>query len=211
MSHGIKRWVTAVLVSILALLTTSYAESNPGARIGREAAAKLADASRIAAGDWSEPVNNLRGRLLLFRRRLLGDGRTRETVVYLDLQNASQAADQTLTVNFDPRLQFELRDSSDKPVPEKGMAASGGRPGACTITLPYDSRIRLRLSPFGFGEPEDLLIPLIDHSWRIAHGDARDYFLVATVTAPEPRDHLPGRPWGGKLQLPAMKIGTKGR
>src|SRR4051794_40090659 len=78
----------------------------------------LTNAKAVAVGDWSEPVNGLRGRLVVGEGRVLGNSTVRETVIYLELQNASDAAGDPLRVSFDPGyLKCELRDAKDKLVP----------------------------------------------------------------------------------------------
>jgi hypothetical protein len=182
-------------------------------QIGKEKEAGLGgtDVTPIAVGDWSRPVENLRGRLLVAQGRVLGDRKTRETVAYVELQNVSGAGGEPLNVYFDPRLQNELRDPFDKLVPQGGVPGSGGRPGLCWVTLPYDSTMRLRVSPYGFGRSDGLLIPMIDNAWFIAADDPGDYSLSATFTVRPPLGHGRDRAWQGTLALPKTKISVKGK
>ena len=115
------------------------------------------DTNILAAGDWSKPVGDfigytLRGRLLLCNSPKNGGG-----AVYVELQECSGAAgvDMEVYCNMNPTVAlgghpdaqgreriekaaavWEMRDASDKLVPESGGAFGGGAPGASWITLP---------------------------------------------------------------------------
>src|SRR4051812_39517601 len=84
----------------------------------------------LAVGDWSEPVDGLRGRLIVAQGKTLGDGKTRESLIYLELQNVAETGERV--VSFDPYgfpygLKCELFDGNGKAVPQ---APSTGRNGA---------------------------------------------------------------------------------
>src|SRR4029079_17898276 len=68
------------------------------------------DSEPVAIGAWSEPVNGLRGRLLIAKGKLLANGTTRETVVYLDLHHFAEAVGKPLNVYVEPNLANELYD-----------------------------------------------------------------------------------------------------
>src|SRR5437763_16386541 len=71
----------------------------------------------IATGGWSEPVNGLRGRLILAQGRTLGDGKTRESLVYVEVENVTHTASGEVAVYFDPdALRCELTDTAGKAV-----------------------------------------------------------------------------------------------
>jgi hypothetical protein len=192
----------------LALTTAGWASDTP-------APVALTNAKAVAVGDWSEPVNGLRGRLVVGEGRVLGNSTVRETVIYLELQNAFDAAGDPLRISFDPgQLKGELRNAKGEPVPRTPGRGSGGRPGACWLTLPYDSALRLRVNAFGFGRPKEtgFLIPLTaGDAWLIPAGDANDYFFSGTFASDPPKDTEGTRPWAGTLTLPKAKISLKGR
>jgi hypothetical protein len=168
----------------------------------------------IAVGDWSTPVDNLRGRLLIAQGRILGAGKTRETVMYVELQNVSAAVgDDPLHVYFENKLRCELHDGSGKLVPPKGYGANGGRPGPSWITLPCDSSMRLRFGLYGHGRAKDagLLIPLPDDSWFLPAEATDDFYLSGTFTVSPPKDHGRDRAWKGTLALPKAKISVQER
>jgi hypothetical protein len=162
----------------------------------------------VAVGDWSEAGDNLRGRLLIVQGHPRGEGRIRETAVYVELQNVSDAAGGPINVYFDNRLTCELRDAADKVVPPVPQAGSGGRPAPTWVPLPYDSSIRLRANPYGFGRPKSdgFLIPFAGNSWLIAAGDTGEYYLSGTLTVTPPDGHRGERAWHGTLTFPKMLI-----
>jgi hypothetical protein len=182
--------------------------------IGREKPSYFGDLGikALAVGDWSAPADNLRGRLLIAEGRILGDGKTRETVMYVELQNVSDAVGADLNIYFENKLRCELQDASGKLVPPKGYGANGGRPGPCWVTLPCDSSMRLRFGLYAHGRAKDagLLIPLPDGSWFIPANATEDYFLSGKFTVSPPKDHGRDQAWKGTLELPKMKISVKG-
>jgi hypothetical protein len=175
-------------------------------------ALKTVDAEPCAIGDWSESVRGLRGRLVLLQGRLLGDGKTRETAVYVELRYAPEAAGEPISVYFDAdQLKCALHDADGKEVPETPIGGSGGRPGKVWVTLPYDSTLRLRVNPYAFGRAKDvgLLIPLNSTAWLIKTGDTGEYFLSGTLTVSPPKDHGRADAWQGELKLPKARISLK--
>jgi hypothetical protein len=170
-------------------------------------AAAAAEKHTVAVGDWSEPVDGLRGRLVVAQGRTLGDGNARESLVYVEFQNVAEAGERTLA--FDPdRLKCELLDANGNPVPKTApFGRSGGRPGKTLVTLPFDSTLRLRANPYGFGRADDLLVPLNADAWLIKAGDTADYFLTGTFTVPPVDRTGPGKPpWAGELKLPKARL-----
>jgi hypothetical protein len=160
----------------------------------------------VATGDWSEAVNGLRGRLVLAQGRTLGDGKSRESVVYVELENTTHTSSGNVEVHFDPdALKCELTDSAGKSVRQAPVFGSGGRPGKVWVTIPYDSSARLRVNHYGHGRPEGFLVPLNHAAWHVT--DGADYFLTGTFTAEPPRDRASA--WKGMLRLPAAKIALK--
>jgi hypothetical protein len=170
--------------------------------------ATAAEKTPVAVGDWSESADGLRGRLLVDQGPTLGDGKTRETLVYVELQNVAESGERN--VYFDPDgLKCELLDAAGKaaPRPAEGGGGSGGRPGKAWVRLPHDSTLRLRASPYGYGSPDaaGLLFPIGTDTWLIKAGDAADYFLAGTF-ASRPKDGAGINVWAGELKLPKAKV-----
>jgi hypothetical protein len=161
----------------------------------------------VAVGDWSEPADGIRGRLVVTQGRTLGDGKARETRVYVELQNVGAAGERRM--EFNPYLlKCELVDAAGKAVPQApAFPRTGGWPGKTLVTIPFDSTLRLRANPLGFGRADGLLLPFITDGWLIGAGDKADYFLSGTLTAAPVDWNGPGRaPWAGELKLPRAKI-----
>jgi hypothetical protein len=112
----------------------------------------------IAAGDWSQPAMYqgcaLRGRLLLCEKK-------GQTVVYVEIQDASESVGELRLFcdmgphDFRPEykggLRCELRDKDQKPVATMPFEFGGWTPKSMWVTLPADATIRLRAMPFGVG------------------------------------------------------------
>jgi len=161
----------------------------------------------VAVGDWSEPVDGLRGRLIVAQGRALDDGKARESLIYLEVQNVAETGERSFT--FDPDgLKCELLDAKGKAVPKSPpFGAAGGRPGKTAVTLPFDSTLRLRANPYGFFRADDLLVPFSTAVWLIKAGDTADYYLAGTFTVPPVDRNGPGKaPWSGELKLPKAKL-----
>jgi len=183
------------------------------------------DTNIIAMSDWSKPVGTfhgqtLRGRMLIAQEHSPAHaGPWPETEFYLELQNVSGAAGAPMQFYFDPGrgLHCELLDANGRPPPPVGMGGSGGGAGACWITLPYDSTIRLRANMYGYGlKPGDglllVLSPPTMQSWTIRASDTNVYFISGTFTVTTPTNHVAKdfddarTIWSGTLEFPKMKI-----
>jgi len=113
-----------------------------------------------------------------------------------------------VSIYFDPdALTCELTDADGKVVPQTTAAGSGGRPGKTWVVIPFDSSIRLRVNPFGFGHAEGLLIRLNTANWLLK--DGADYNLSGTLTVAPPEGKADA--WKGELKLPKAKISLKGK
>jgi len=189
----------------------------------------LAESKVIAAGDWSKPVNDnlgfaLRGRLVLVEKERSDD--RREVVVYVELQDASQAVGRSMQLfcelgrndfrpEYKPGLHCEMHDKNKQPVAGKTFAFSGAVPRSQWITLPSDGTIRLRASPFGIHRPKALAIcPHLGSLWVIEDNDPNEYFLSGTFTIDPAKDRVaPGddHVWRGTIVLPELRIANKPR
>jgi hypothetical protein len=191
------------LLAFALVTAVGLAPAESGARA--DAAPAPADLT-VGTGSWSEPVEGLRGRLVLVQGRFLGESKIRETKVYLELAYAPDAVHEPIQLYFDNQLTCALRDLAGKVIPPHGVPGSGGRPGACWVTLPFDSVLRLRVNPYGFGRDQGLLIPMGMDNWAIKSDDHRDHFFSGTFTASAPANHGKKGVWQGKLMLGKMKL-----
>lgn len=158
-------------------------------------------------GDWSVPVDGLRGRLLF------GEGEkfngTRMALIYLELQNVSDVGNpMEIYFDIDRALQAELLDASGESIPQAGSPASIITPPSYWITLPHDSTLRFRVSVTGYGIPRDggLSIGMMSGDWMIPADSRGDHFLSAPFSVSPPKDQTRPRPWKGVLKLPKLKI-----
>ncbi len=152
----------------------------------------------IATGDWSETVDGVRGRLILAQGRTLGDGKARESLVYVELENVGTTHSGRVDIQFDPdALKCELTDATGKVVAQEPGFGSGGRPGKTVVAVPSDSSVRLRANPYAFGRAEGLLIHLNTGNWLVK--DDAEYTLagVLTVTRPDGKADA----WNGELKM----------
>jgi hypothetical protein len=188
-------------------------------------AAQAADPPKvIAAGDWSKPVADsrgraVRGRLVLCEKVVSAD--RREVRVYVELQDASDSVGGTLQLfcdfgrtDFRPEykggLRCELRDKDKRPVKPTSFPFSGAIPNSEWVMLPSDATIRLRASPFGIHRLKAMAIaPDVSTLWVIGDGDGNEYFLSGTFTIDPDADRKPiseGHVWRGTIDLPAVRI-----
>jgi hypothetical protein len=158
-------------------------------------------------GDWSAPVDGLRGRLHY------GEGETvngtRMALIYLELQNVSDLGNpMEIYFDIDRALQADLLDASGKSLPQSGSSADITNPPSYWISLPHDSTLRFRVSVTGYGIPKDggLSIGLMSGDWRIPYNSRDDRFLSASLSVNPPKDHVHTHPWKGDLKLPRLKI-----
>jgi hypothetical protein len=164
---------------------------------------------QAAAGEWSEPADGLRGRLLLAQGRTLADGKALETLVYVELENVAGTHPRERAVYFAPgELRCKLAHADGRTAPEYPFGDSGGRggPGEAWVTLPDDSLIRLRANPSGYGSPDGLHIALSNGNYLIKTGDPDEYHLSGTLTITPPAGHNRADAWAGSLKLPAVKL-----
>lgn len=181
----------------------------------------------LAAGEWSKAVSDnrgatLRGRLLVLQKTITSD--RRETAVFLDLQDVSEAVGSNMLLYCDlgrtdfrpeykPGLHCQLQDENKKPIRATGFPFGGGVPLSQWIVLPSQATIRLRCSPFGIHRPDAIaLCPDLRGLWVIPDNDPKTYFFSGTFTI-DPPDKTPAligdRIWKGTLELPAVRITNK--
>jgi hypothetical protein len=161
-----------------------------------------------AVGEWSQPTNNIRGRLLFVEIPHSKDGE-RTGLVFLELQNLSWS--QTAYVYYDalrapPRC--ELRDSAGKIV---AQAPSGrdAAPEPCWLTLPAHSTMRFLTGygpAFGPAGPSLTFGVGMDQTWVLPVRGTNGYLLSGTFTGTVPKGEARDHSWRGTLRLPAVRI-----
>ena len=186
-----------------------------------------AEAQLVAAGAWSKPVTDnegfsLRGRLVLYEKRLSPE--RRDTVVYVELQDASEGASRPVQLfadlgrndfrpEYKPGLHCTLLDKDRKPVKTEIFPFGGAVPRSQWVVLPSDSMLRLRASPWGVWRPNARAIcPHLGALWVIPNDDLREYTLAGTFAAEVPKDRKPitdDHVWSGTLELPPARIANE--
>jgi hypothetical protein len=176
------------------------------------------DTNLIATGDWSEIVSDgpgyaLRGRLIVYD----AEGKNQWGIwgcarVYVELQHVLDGV-YGFPIEFDydnmKCLRFELRDSSDRPIPQEAVARALPPPPSFKGILPCDSTLRfLACEGAGFNaKPDGLWILVSGGDWLIRPNATNSYFLSASFSpstnlAASKNNHL----WRGTLKLPKVQI-----
>lgn len=164
-------------------------------------------------GEWSEPVDGLRGRLL-FAENVKDENGVRIGNIYLELQNLSSGDNRY--VYYDAKkspIHCELNDSKSDGVKVWPGNMSDGMPSACWLALPYDSSLRFdtRLGP-AFTPSHPCLficIGLEGGTWEIPLTATNDFYLSGTFTTTPPQNETRPHMWEGTLKLPPVKISVK--
>ena len=162
-------------------------------------------------GEWSEPANGLRGRLLFgVGEKLFG---TRMGVTYLELQNVSKG--DTMYVYYraaSSPFRCALMDSAGKTNSSQGAVYDGWIPEACWLALPHDSALRFRVTLGGFGVPQNgglFVAGCIPDCWAIPPTATNDYFLSGRLVVATPNGETRPRVWEGTLSLPRVRLPVK--
>src|SRR5215207_8126710 len=165
---------------LICLLAASLALLNAVPR----AASAPDDSAKDDAGEWSKEVNGLQLRLKLVEKgKLYG---TRWLVPYLELRNVRDLAN-PMQVNLDYRhLKVELVGADGEPVRSgQAMVRSGPTPEPGTVSLPWDSSMRLSLECRNWGITKDApaMVSTDSGAWVVREDENGKVFLRATLTA----------------------------
>ena len=188
------RLLTCLLAASLALLNA-----------GRRAASARDDSAEGDAGEWSQAVNGLRARL-----RLVESGKrygTRWLVPYLELRNVRDLA-APMHVNLDRgHLKVELVGADGAPV--RGgwtLPRSGPTPEPGTVSLPWDSFMRLSLECSNWGITKDApaMVSTDSGAWVMREDEKGKVFLRATLNAE--KSSPAWETWSGTLQTPLVEV-----
>lgn len=188
------RLAIAFLAAALALLCA-----------GPRAASAPVDSAQDEAGEWSREVNGLQLRLKLVEKgKLYG---TRWLVPYLELRNVRDLAN-PMQVNLDYRhLKVELIGADGVPVRGgHSEVRSGPTPEPGTVSLPWDSFMRLSLECKNWGITRDApaMVSTNSGAWVMREDENGKVFLRATLTAEKGNPEW--KTWSGTLQTPPVKV-----
>jgi len=193
------------------------------------------DTNLIAAGDWSEPVNDagvaIRGRLLVYDDQAVNAFNLAR--IYLELQripkslefgyNADGRGATEVEIYYDPNmgvdnkppgLLLELRDEHHQKIPsEEPLMFNGAFDPPYWIILTPDMTVRFRTERLGLG-PDNKIKGLTImgrlRQWTIPPHATNDYYLHGTfVSTNDHPSQLHYHIWQGTLELPPVKIPAK--
>jgi hypothetical protein len=165
-----------------------------------------AAAGAQSVGEWSKPVDGLRGRLSVREGKpYIG---TRMLDVYLELENVSDVAN-PIELYFDTERSIVSRvvDVNGNEVAQPQNGASIALPPPFWIAVPSDGDLRFRVSVSGYGvyKNSGTQIQMNSGSWLIKPGDKNWYFLEASLVSRPPASDK-RRAWSGELKLPKILI-----
>jgi hypothetical protein len=157
-------------------------------------------------GEWSMPVNGLKGRLIAKEDKpFMG---TKMVAVYMELANVSDVGN-PLEFYFDPTASIvsNVVDEKGEDVAQPPNAASIASPGPYWLAVPWDGLLRFRASVSGYGiyKNSGTDVQMMSGNWLIKPADKQNYYLQAKlVSRPPAADKR--RSWSGELQLPRVLI-----
>lgn len=186
---------------LICLLAASLALLGAGTR----AASVRDDSKQDEAGGWCREVNGLELRLKLVEKdKLYG---TRWLVPYLELRNVRDLA-APMRVNLGRKhLKVELVGADGSPVRDGWtLPRSGPTPEPDTVSLPWDSLMRLSLECRNWGVSKDApaMVSTDGGAWVIRDEENGKVFLRATLTGEKTNPER--NAWGGTLQTPPVKV-----
>jgi len=175
-------------------------------------------AKPVLTGDWSSPVQGLRGRLILELGDKIAD--CDSAVVSLELQNTSDTMNpQRIYYSEDNSVLCTLLDSTSKPVAMAGGMGDVWSNYPYWLALPMGATLRFHVSYTGFAPSGSnykpatgLLICLRGGPWIIPSDASTNYTLSATlkITPPPTDPRFPGiyagDVWHGEIILPKLII-----
>ena len=169
-------------------------------------------------GEWSQPTNGLRGRLLIAegaQNKYDVQYNCTPGVVYLELQN--MAVYDTIYVYYNAKrspLRCELQDSFGNSISSRDVfVSSDARPDPCWLALPLDSTLRFSTTILSGLARNSLLISVgeegVGGAWKIPLDSTNAYYLSGTFTSMSSTGETRPRVWEGTLKLPPVKISVK--
>ena len=163
---------------------------------------KTVPKSVTAAGEWSQPVNNLSARLLLRldERKQERGASTYRYIAFIEFRNVGA---EVLAVSS--RVSFAdvfVNDAEGKPVAESGYIQDGTVPLAQWAHVPgYDAYLGVRVdmaTVYALSSPrQNALLAIDDHVYSLAPGK---YSLRATLIARKVNKG-PDNQWLGEIEL----------
>ena len=184
--------------------------------LGAAAASSLAASEPVAWGDWSVPVNGLKGRLLVAYEGESNSPPSR-AMVHLELRNVASLG-HPVEVLYATRgescpLRSDLIDAKNEQARKEIVSITGGDPAPDWLVLPEGATLRLPVGWVSAGgtQRSGFFIGVIPHkAWRIPEDSDALYSLSGEFEITPPRD-TSDHPyaWQGVLALPKVGISSK--
>lgn len=175
--------------------------------VGCDASTNSHSATQASKPDvvWSEPVNGLRGRLIVLPSEKPHQPFCR---VYIELENVSDVAGQK-KIRFNPdKLTLAVTDIGGKRLPVANGPYDGMAPLWEPILLPFDGTTKFRISFPGLGYKPETDKVIVDvgpsRSWIVPQDGA--YYLSGTLSIKKKKGDHPYMDWSGTLVLPGVAI-----
>ncbi len=158
------------------------------------------------ADSWSKPTHGLQARVTLVEKPRING--TRSIVPYLELRNGSDSADPLKVRCGGGHVKFELVDADGKAVRDGwALPRSGPHADPGTVSLPFDSSMRIGMYCSNWGVPRDAasMISTDSGAWVLQPKEKGKVFLRVTIKGAKVESD-PDRTWHGTIQTPAVKV-----
>jgi hypothetical protein len=161
------------------------------------------------AETWSKTARDVQARITLVEKPAING--TRSLVPYLELRNVGSSAAPIQVRCGGDHVMFELVDATGKKVREGWtLSRSGPHADPGTISLPWDSSIKVNMYCSNWGVPKDggAMVSTDSGAWVIPPAENGKVFLRATIKGDKVAAD-PDRTWYGKIESPLVKIDWK--
>lgn len=161
------------------------------------------------ADSWSKTTRDLQARVTLVEKTAITG--TRSLVPYLELRNVGSSAAPIQVRCGGDHVKFELVDATGKQVREGWfLPRSGPHADPGTISLPWDSSIKVNMYCSNWGVPKDAaaMIATDSGAWVLKSDEKGKVFLKATIKGDKAHSDSNGT-WSGTIESPLLKIDWK--
>jgi len=156
-----------------------------------------------AANGWSKPADGLIGRLTVAMATIHP---SEQFHLKLDLRNVNYRGEPTLAVNTGNPFLFEARmtDADGAPVEPTMKRSDVNYSAKWTVIRRLGERVTIPVSVRSLDGPRDRHLNTTRHVRRLPPGK---YKIAGTFSSPKTGAYDgPGKPWLGKLELPAVEV-----
>ena len=207
--YGASNMRTAAIVAFLVIFSALPATAEDEIT-SNEGSSPIGSGSTANPDDgWSKPVRGIEARISLVERPKVNG--TRSIVPYLELRNVSDVANPIHVACGRDHVKFELTDSEGKVVREGrwNLSRSGPHADPGTITLPFDSSIRIGMHCTNWGVPKDAaaMIATDSGAWILQAEEKGSVFLRVTIN--NEAEGKSRQNWRGSLISPPKKVDWK--